>query len=219
MVEADLRSPAPADLPGVSGALLRFGAWAGRYSRRRQTIDGSYGRLADVAGQRAVIARQRARDAAEPGRPDWDPTDRMIIEFSFSNPGSVHDVRSPYEPHGYGPSVRRLWLEGKRAGRSDADAWNAVLAWARHRPAAWVEEDRRKKKGKAQTTSELAAHLAREVAWANTGDVECPWAAEVDGVRWRVRVNDFPDDYMYTLIVGDAEAGGFHDWPETWGRD
>jgi uncharacterized protein YjaG (DUF416 family) len=218
MVEADLRNQRPVDMPGVSGALLRFGVWAGRYSRRRQTLDGSYGRLADVAGQRAVIARLRARDAIETERPEWAPADRMIIELAFSNPASVHDIRSPYDPHGFGPSVRRLWLEGKRAGGSVADAWEAVLAWARHRPAAWAAEDKRKKKGQAHATPALSALLARDVTWADAGDVECPWAAHVDEARWRVRVNDFPDDYMYTLFVADAEVGSFHDWPETWHR-
>jgi hypothetical protein len=142
-----------------------------------------------------------------------------MIEMTFEN--AVHnglDVRSPREPHGYGPSLRRLWLEGKRAGGSDAAGWEAVVAWARHRPAAWAAEDKRKKKGHAHPTEALGEHLARELTWTETGNVECPWATEVDDVRWRVRVNDFPDDYMYTLFVGDAEAGSFHDWPETWRR-
>jgi hypothetical protein len=36
---------------------------------------------------------------------------------------------------------------------------------------------------------------------------------------WRVGLNDFPDDLMYTLIVNDQIIGKFHDWPEHWNRE
>jgi hypothetical protein len=41
------------------------------------------------------------------------------------------------------------------------------------------------------------------------------WAAEVGGDSWRVRINDFPDELMYSLMIGSENAGDFHDWPET----
>jgi hypothetical protein len=40
----------------------------------------------------------------------------------------------------------------------------------------------------------------------------------VDGNSWRVRVNDFPDELMYSLMIGSDNAGDFQDWPETWQR-
>jgi hypothetical protein len=42
-----------------------------------------------------------------------------------------------------------------------------------------------------------------------------PWATEVDGTIWRVRINDFPDELMYSLISETKTPGAFHDWPET----
>ena len=53
------------------------------------------------------------------------------------------DVRRADAPHGYGPSVRRLWLEATQAGRTGDAAWQDVDAWVRHRPAAWKAEDAR----------------------------------------------------------------------------
>jgi hypothetical protein len=37
---------------------------------------------------------------------------------------------------------------------------------------------------------------------------------------WRIRINDFPDELMYSLMIGGENAGDFHfhDWPETWRR-
>jgi hypothetical protein len=47
-------------------------------------------------------------------------------------------------------------------------------------------------------------------------DVEHPWSTRVDREIWRVRLNDFPDDYMYTLLIDDRDASSFLDWPQTW---
>ena len=42
--------------------------------------------------------------------------------------------------------------------------------------------------------------------------------AEADGEAWRVRLNDFPDEPMYRLFVGDQSVADFHDWPKPWHR-
>lgn len=201
-------------------ALAYLGYWIGRYSRRRQTIDGSYGRLADELGQRALVARNRARDAAETGQPEWDNAVREAIEFSLRNNSllNVVDAGSVLRPHAYGPSLRRLWLEGRRLGQSDQDGWKHIQAWASHRPTAWEFEDRRKKKGLAQSTPELGEALARKLTWGSTDDPAHPWATDVDAHCWRVRINDFPDEVMYSMIIGSQNAGDFHDWPDTWRR-
>lgn len=120
--------------------------------------------------------------------------------------------------HGYGPWLRRLWAEAKNRGADDTEAWAAIRDWARHRPAVWEAEDKRKKKGAAYSAPALGEHLARALTWTSSGDVFHTWVAEVDGQRRRVGLNDFPDDLMYTLVVGDDEIGSFHDWPEAWKR-
>jgi hypothetical protein len=33
-----------------------------------------------------------------------------------------------------------------------------------------------------------------------------------------VRINDFPDELMYSLMIGSENAGDFHDWVETWAK-
>jgi len=224
MVESDFkgqaRGQAEPDANSYLFSLSYLGYWLARYSRRRQTIDGSYGQLADEQGQRALVARNRARDAEEKDFPQWDGKVRDALEMCLKTNSQLNvvDAGSVGTPHGYGPSMRRLWLEGRRAGQSDADGWKQIRAWASHRPAVWEVEDRRKKKGLAHTAPELGDKLARQLSWRSTGDAIYPWAAEVDGISWRVRVNDFPDELMYSLMIGSDNAGDFHDWPEKWQR-
>jgi hypothetical protein len=221
MVEADLRRPSLIDQSGniVMLAMTIFGAWLGRYARRRDTIDGSYGRLADEGAQEALLRRLRARDATVKTVPDWPPDVRMMIDLCVGNPMNKLDARAVDQPHQYGPSVRRLWAEAKRSGQADTDAWRHVLAWAHHRPAAWQVENNRKKQGRAHTESTLGERLARTLSWSATGDLDHPWATKVNREIWRARLNDFPDDFMYTLLIDDHDAGSFHDWPETWRRE
>jgi uncharacterized protein YjaG (DUF416 family) len=224
MVESDLKGQVKRQPEPTEGsylfALAYFGYWLARYSRRLQTIDGSYGRLADEPGQRALVARNRSRDTAEKGLPEWDKRVRDALETCLKTNSQlkVLDADGVETPHAYGPSLRRLWLEGRRLGQSDEDAWQHVRAWASHRPTAWEGEDRRKKKGLVHSAPELGQKLAQELSWRSTNDRAHPWATEVDGTPWRIRVNDFPDELMYTLIIGSENAGDFHDWPEAWQR-
>jgi uncharacterized protein YjaG (DUF416 family) len=224
MVESDLKGQVKVQAePTASSylfALTYLGYWLARYSRRRQTINGSYGQFADEPGQLALVTRNRARDAEEKEIPQWDSKVRDALEMCLKTNSQLNvvDAGSVETPHAYGPSLRRLWLEGRRAGQSDLDGWNYLRAWASHRPAAWESEDRRKKKGVIHAAGELGDKLAREMSWRSTGDPSYPWATEVDGIAWRVRVNDFPDEPMYSLMIGDESAGDFHDWPGTWQR-
>ncbi len=222
MVESDLRRPLLTEMQGASMSLglTVFGEWLARYGRRRDTIRGYYGQLADVRAQQALAARYRALDAAVTGEPDWDPYVRQTLAFTLPNNYAlgVIDVAAAADPHSYGPSMRRLWIEARRRGQTEQEAWDSIVAWARHRSAAWQVEDRRRKQGLAHTAPALGQQLARAVAFADTGDANYPWAAQVDGERWRVKLNDFPDALMYSLVIGAAEAGDFHDWPETWLR-
>lgn len=60
--------------------------------------------------------------------------------------------------------------------------------------------------------------LETAVSWRSTGRAEFPYAASVDGRDWLIRVNDFPVDALYTLLIDGREAGDFDDWPSGWRR-
>jgi hypothetical protein len=59
----------------------------------------------------------------------------------------------------------------------------------------------------------------RTVDWRLSGDPLHPWEADVDGARWRVRINDFPEEeFVYSLLVDGQVVEEFNDWPGVWTR-
>ena len=52
--------------------------------------------------------------------------------------------------------------------------------------------------------------------WQRTPDAEYPFETTVDGGRWQIRLNDFPAEAMYTLIIAGQEISDFDDWPKAW---
>jgi uncharacterized protein YjaG (DUF416 family) len=209
------------DLTSILGAAQAIvHAWLNRYSLRKQALTGEDGRLADVAGVAALVARNRARDAEWTQLPDWPRAVREYVDMIYGNPyNSSIEVRALGAPHAYGPSPRALWAAAKNAGASDDAAWQRILAWAHGPAAGWVREDeRRSKRGKAAHAAAVGVRLARVIAWESTGDLDVPWAADVDGQRWGVRLGDYPEAPMYALLIDGVEQGAFHDWPATWAR-
>ncbi|MEW6342933.1 MAG: hypothetical protein AB1704_19920 [Pseudomonadota bacterium] len=59
----------------------------------------------------------------------------------------------------------------------------------------------------------VAGILWKKLPRGTSGDL---YSAEVSGQTWRIRMNDFPDEPMYTLIVDGAEKIHFNDWPSEW---
>ena len=206
-IESDLKNKVPWEdqfAVGYNAAnvILYFAKWAYRYLCRQQDIE----MMLDVPAHDALLARNTKHDAEVKGDPGWDPMERFWVTSNYTHPETEYEVKSPDKPHSYGPSFRRLCIEER------------PLQWARHRPPAWDEEDQRKKQGLAYATLELGERLSRQLNWHGTNDLDHPWTTDVAGETWRIRLNDFPDDLMYTLVINDKVIGKFHDWPEGWHR-
>lgn len=56
--------------------------------------------------------------------------------------------------------------------------------------------------------------LAASLPWESTGDGEIPYAYG----PWRVRVNDFPGEALYSVLYDGERAIDLEDWPEPWSR-
>ena len=60
--------------------------------------------------------------------------------------------------------------------------------------------------------------LNQKLKWERTPDALHPMVTQVDGRQLRIRIGDFPEEPMYTLLEGDTEVLQFDDWPRTWQR-
>ena len=56
------------------------------------------------------------------------------------------------------------------------------------------------------------------VLWHPANDPLLPFRAEVGADNWHLRLNDFPAEHLYTLLVNGREIGEFDDWPKSWKR-
>lgn len=191
--------------------ILYLSTWMSRYSRRKQILSGEYGFLADQIAINLLQAKNRAKDMAETDLADWEPATRATIELCYQNTRNGFDASTPEGPHGYGPSLRRLWINAKRRGLSNQAAWEDIKAWAQRPPQTPAKADKK--------NVILLQALARPLSWSATDSVEVPWATDVDGIAWKVQLNDFPDEMMYSLVMDEKIVGNFHDWPKVWARE
>lgn len=66
--------------------------------------------------------------------------------------------------------------------------------------------------------STTQTYFEAEIAWAKGSDPSYPYQTEMDGARLVIRLNDFPDENLYSLFVNDLAAGDFDEWPTHWTR-
>lgn len=60
--------------------------------------------------------------------------------------------------------------------------------------------------------------LRTPVRWQETADPYFPYAAQVEQEWWEVRLNDFPTEPMYSLMVEGNTVVDFNNWPACWDR-
>lgn len=60
--------------------------------------------------------------------------------------------------------------------------------------------------------------LNAEVAWKKGHNPVFPYVANFEGVNCIIRINDFPEEALYTLIIEDGETLDFDEWPPQWDR-
>jgi hypothetical protein len=140
-----------------------------------------------------------------------DPLDRKLLEDRNQSKFRFPAV----------PSIQ--WLM-EQAGAKSADEtaqYENVLRWVL-RPELYAyrwrefggEEFKRLKhdrKGDPQL-------LRQKLVFESTGVPEYPLQTDDAGTVLRVRVNGFPDEPLYTLIIGEKEAADFDNWPKSWKR-
>jgi hypothetical protein len=70
----------------------------------------------------------------------------------------------------------------------------------------------------AQPAPDFRSLLETSISWTDTGEMEIPWRALTGGHKLAVRLNDFPDEALYSLLVDGSAVADFDEWPADWTR-
>jgi hypothetical protein len=191
--------------------------WRVGYRKRQEAIAW----LADSAAQHRLIERLRKRNSSLRVMPDMPAAkleQAVQVHAALSEKYGLDVLRLSDIPS-YGPSVTLLWAEALEQGLQGDDILGYFWRWQNMWPPAWERDDERKAKKLPFVEPEVAGRLKVPVKWTSKPeDLDDPWEAEVNGERWIVHLNEFPDEYMYRLTVDGTVLGDFHDWPEPWDR-
>jgi hypothetical protein len=60
--------------------------------------------------------------------------------------------------------------------------------------------------------------MKQKLEWVKTSDPLHPLRTKAEGKELRLRIGDFPEESMYTLLVDDQAVTEFDDWPKAWVR-
>lgn len=61
-----------------------------------------------------------------------------------------------------------------------------------------------------------ATYLSASVRWEITGNSVFPFKADVNGQTWKIRINNFPDEPLNTLLIDDKPVITFDNLPKNW---
>ena len=62
-------------------------------------------------------------------------------------------------------------------------------------------------------------YFAERIDWKKTSDTEYPYQTMFEGRELLLRLNDFPDEPLYTLIADGEEAADYEDWSPFWSKE
>ncbi|MEP6574475.1 MAG: hypothetical protein ABJD11_17370 [Gemmatimonadota bacterium] len=64
----------------------------------------------------------------------------------------------------------------------------------------------------------LDDYLRQPTVWEESRDAERPFLSIVGSEFWVIKLNDYPREPLFSLIVNGTTIGDFDDWPEVWQR-
>jgi hypothetical protein len=56
----------------------------------------------------------------------------------------------------------------------------------------------------------------KDVHWNAGENATVPYVAKLGKDTWEIRVNDFPEKDVYSLLINGKEIKDFNEWPESW---
>ena len=64
--------------------------------------------------------------------------------------------------------------------------------------------------------SQKSEYFAKSIKWEKGSSAEYPFRASINEETLVIRINDFPEEEMYTLLVDGNKICDFTIWPSRW---
>ncbi len=64
--------------------------------------------------------------------------------------------------------------------------------------------------------SKQVNYFNENVIWQKNGEAKYPYKASLNGQTLKLRINNFPEENLYTLLENEKEITDFDDFPINW---
>jgi hypothetical protein len=210
---------------GSGGPRLTLRYFQAYHLFNRDQLDAVMNRSQWAAKYPEIIATWKCNDTRESG---WVLLPAEIVLTLARQCECVGDLYADADgktlyivPHGSRPSRSYKAASGKMVVEDILDAMKmsteqAMLEYGAD--AVWLaQEYGTSERGERDNRFE-ASPRETPIEWHRTGSGEIPYEARVGNRLWRVRINDFPAEKLYSLLVDGREIERFDDWPKAWKR-
>lgn len=196
-------------------------AWFSRYGMRETICN----QLTDVPAARLLARRGRLRFNVPPDealiarwvdwhRNEWPRVYREVSglalqPFQIVNAATLKCLQE--RDGADGPPLEWLLAEAQRAGLTGDERFSEVAKWG---CSGRIGKELEALDSDRSHTRRMKEQLAVPRQWQQTEDLDVPWVCG----ELSVRLNDFPDESMYSLSSSDTIICHFDDWPKVWTR-
>jgi hypothetical protein len=215
----------------LAGLALR--RWHWRNEIRRQAIE-----ALDRADRELLQARTFffLGQREFPNHPQFErlklPDNNYIHFFGISwgriSPARILSLRNVLQWGGsrYGPNVGYFYSKAVESGGGDEEAIELMKQWAETEPPSYPEFLRQAEAGAPDygLTEAVEHWFQKDLVWNRTEDFSSYYETQPMGAEGRqseltVRINDFPDERLFSLLEEGEQIGDFNDWPRNWERE
>jgi hypothetical protein len=118
------------------------------------------------------------------------------------------------------PAFEWLLEEARKNGLDETGQMRAVIDWAL-RPDLYEYRPGRPLKSRVprQPPKESPKILAQKVRWHSVADPQEPLIGKARTKRYKIRINDFPEEALFSLADESGVIWDFDDWPTVWRKE
>ena len=66
---------------------------------------------------------------------------------------------------------------------------------------------------------DIFKYFNKKILWQKTDDVEFPYVSIEENEDMKIRLNDFPEEAMYSLFINNDFICDFDDFPINWDKE